>query len=126
MKKLVLVCAFILGVSAVGFAQNGGGGGRGGRMNPEQRTARLKDSLSLTADQVTKATVIFTAQAKSQDSLRTANAGGDRAAMRPMQAALTKATNEKIMAILTADQATLYKKQLATQAARQAARQNGN
>ena len=122
MKKLVLVCAFILGVSAVSFAQ---GGGRG-RQNPEQMTARLKDSLSLTADQVTKATAIFTAQAKSQDSLRTANAGGDRAAMRPAQTALRKATNDKIIAILTEDQAAKYKKQLAAQAARQAARQNGN
>ena len=124
MKKLLLVCAFVVGVSAASFAQNGGGGGR--RQNPEQMTARLKDSLSLNADQVTKATAIFTAQVKSQDSLRTANAGGDRAAMRPAQTALRKATTDKIMAILTADQATLYKKQLAAQEARMAARQNGN
>jgi protein CpxP len=123
MKKLLLVCAFVLGVSAASFAQNGGGGRR---QNPEQMTARLKDSLSLNADQVTKATAIFTAQVKSQDSLRTANAGGDRAAMRPAQTALRKATNVKILAILTPDQATLYKKQLAAQEARMAARQNGN
>jgi len=123
MKKLVLVCAFVLGVSAFSFAQ---GGGRQ-RMTPEQMTARLKDSLSLTSDQVAKATVIFTAQAKSQDSLRTANTGGDRAAMRPAQAALRKATTEKILAILTSDQAALYKKQVAAQAAAMAARrQQGN
>jgi Spy/CpxP family protein refolding chaperone len=118
MKKLLLVCAFVIGVSAVSFAQNGGGGGRN-RMNPEKMTARLKDSLSLTADQVTKVTAIFTSQAKSQDSLRTANTGGDRAAMRPAQTALRKATSDKILAILTPEQATLYKKQLANQAARQ-------
>lgn len=120
MKKLLLVCAFVVGVSAVSFAQNGGGRGR---QTPEQMTTRLKDSLSLTSDQVAKATVIFTAQSKSQDSLRTANAGADRAAMRPAQTALRKATTDKIMAILTADQATLYKKQLAAQAARQQQRQ---
>lgn len=114
MKKVLLVCAFVLGVSAVSFAQ---GGGR--RMNPEQMTARLKDSLSLTTDQVAKVTAIFAAQAKTQDSIRTANAGGDRAAMRPAQIALRKATNEKITAILTAEQAEKYKKQLAAQAARQ-------
>jgi protein CpxP len=122
MKKLLLVCAFVVGVSSVSFAQNGGGGGRG-RQTPEQMTTRLKDSLSLTSDQVAKATVIFTSQAKSQDSLRTANAGGDRAAMRPAQTALRKATTDKIMAILTADQAAIYKKQLAAQAARQQQRQ---
>ncbi|MDB5003925.1 MAG: hypothetical protein JWQ34_2150 [Mucilaginibacter sp.] len=121
MKKLLLMCAFVVGVSAVSFAQNGGGGGR--NRTPEQMTARLKDSLSLNADQVTKATAIFTAQAKSQDSLRTANAGGDRAAMRPAQTALRKVTNDKILAILTPDQAAIYKKQLAAQAARQQQRQ---
>lgn len=114
MKKLLLVCAFVVGVSAVSFAQ---GGGR--RMNPEQMTARLKDSLALTTDQVVKVTAIFAAQAKSQDSLRTANAGGDRAAMRPAQIALRKATNEKIKAILTPEQAEQFKKQQAAQAARQ-------
>ena len=118
MKKLVLVCAFVLGISALSFAQ---GGGRQ-RQTPEQMTARLKDSLSLTGDQVTKATAIFAAQAKSQDSLRAANTGGDKSAMRSAQAALRKATTDKIMAILTPDQAATYKKQLA---ARMAARQQG-
>jgi protein CpxP len=117
MKKLLLVCAFVVGVSAVSFAQNGGGGGR--RMNPEQQVARLKDSLSLTTDQVAKVTVILAAQAKSQDSLRTANAGGDRATMRPAQIALRKVYTDKITAILTPEQADKYKKQLAAQAARQ-------
>ena len=119
MKKLVLVCAFVLGISALSFAQ---GGGRQ-RQTPEQMTARLKDSLSLTSDQVTKASVIFAAQAKSQDSLRAANTGGDRSAMRPAQMALRKATTEKIMAILTPDQAAMYKKQMA---AAMAARRQGS
>jgi protein CpxP len=117
MKKLLLVCAFVIGVSAVSFAQNGGGGGR--NRTPEQQVARLKDSLSLTTDQVAKVTVILAAQAKSQDSLRTANAGGDRAAMRPAQTALRKVYTDKIKAILTAEQAEKYTKQQAAQLARQ-------
>jgi protein CpxP len=127
MKKLLLVCAFILGVSAVSFAQDqtaqGGGQGRG-RRTPEQMVKRLKEQLTLTDEQVAKVTTIYTAQAKVQDSLRTAS-NGDRAAMRPAQQALRKATNEKVLAILTPDQATIYKKQLADMAARQQ-QQNGN
>lgn len=129
MKKVLLVCAFVLGVSAVSFAQdnngdqNGGRGRRGG--NPTQMTSRLKEQLSLTDDQVAKVTAIYTAQAKVQDSLRTAS-NGDRQAMRPAVTALRKSTNDKITAVLTADQAEKFKKQLADQAARQAARQNGN
>ena len=128
MKKLLLVCAFVLGVSAISFAQDNNGGQNGGRRrggNPTQMTARLKEQLSLTDDQVAKVTAIYTAQAKVQDSLRTAS-NGDRQAIRPAITALRKSTNDKITAVLTADQAEKFKKQLADQAARQAARQNGN
>ncbi|WP_214070697.1 hypothetical protein [Mucilaginibacter sp. dw_454] len=127
MKKLLLVCAFVLGVSAVSFAQDGGNGGGGGRRggNPTQMTSRLKEKLSLTDDQVAKVTALYTAQAKVQDSLRTAS-NGDRASVRPQMNALRKSTNDKILALLTPDQADKFKKQLADQAAAQAARQNGN
>ncbi|MCC8425845.1 hypothetical protein [Mucilaginibacter sp. UR6-11] len=128
MKKLLLVCAFVFGVSAVSFAQDQtaqGGQGRG-RRNPAQMTERLKKQLTLNDDQVAKVTAIYAAQVKVQDSLRTANAGGDRAAIRPAQQALRKATTEKILAILTPDQATIYKKQLADIAARQQQNSNGN
>jgi protein CpxP len=118
MKKLVLVCAFVLGVSAVSFAQ-----GRM-RMTPEKQIEALKTTLSLTDDQVTKATAIVTTQAKVQDSIRTA-ANGDMATARPAMMAVRKKTSEKILTILTPDQATIYKKQLADMAAAQAARQQG-
>jgi protein CpxP len=126
MKKLVLVFALVLGASVMTFAQNGGGngGGRGGR-NPEQQVKRLKEQLTLTDDQTTKVTAILVAQSKVQDSLRTAS-NGDREAMRPKQAALRKATSEKVLALLTADQAVIYKKQLEEQAKAMAARQQGN
>lgn len=129
MKKVLLVCAFVLGISAVSFAQdNNGSGQNGGRRrggNPAQMTGRLKEKLSLTDDQVAKVTTIYTAQAKVMDSLRTAS-NGDRKAMRPAATALRKSTNDKITALLTADQAEKFKKMLADQAAAQAARQNGN
>lgn len=129
MKKLLLICAFVVGVSAVSFAQDNNGGQNGGRGRrggtPTQMTSRLKEQLSLTDDQVAKVTAIYTAQAKVQDSLRTAS-NGDRQAIRPAMTALRKTTNDKILTVLTADQAEKFKKQLADQAARQAARQNGN
>ncbi|MDB4927279.1 hypothetical protein [Mucilaginibacter sp.] len=117
MKKLLLVCAFVIGVSAVSFAQ-----GRQ-QQTPAQQVERLKTQITgLTDDQVAKATTIFTASAKSQDSLRAAAtaAGTDRAAMRPAQTALRTAQTAKIMAILTPDQAAAYKKIQDEAAARRA------
>ena len=88
------------------FAQGGQGGQGGGRpqMDPAQRTARLKDQLKLTDDQVTKITAIYTAEAAKRDSIT--KAGGDRAAMRPLR----EASNAKIKAILTAEQNTEFDK----------------
>ncbi|HTH81434.1 MAG TPA: hypothetical protein VL490_00780 [Mucilaginibacter sp.] len=97
MKKLLLVCAFVMGVSAVSFAQ--------GRQpqTPEQSLTRLKAAVTgITDDQATKLTAIYTASIKSQDSLRTAVP--DRDTRMPAQTALRTATNAKIKAVLTADQ----------------------
>lgn len=99
MKKLLLVCAIVVGVSAMSHAQ-----GRQ-RRTPEEQAAALKTQLSLNDDQTAKITAIYAAQAKSMDSLR--NAGGDfRSAMMPMM----QATNAKIKKVLTADQAAAYDK----------------
>lgn len=118
----MLVCAFVIGVSAVSFAQGGGQ-----RRTPAEQVDRLKTQITgITDDQSAKIAVIYTAAAKSQDSLRTANAGGDRAAMRPARTALTAATNAKIKAVLTADQATAFQKMVDEQAARMRERQGGN
>jgi periplasmic protein CpxP/Spy len=76
MKKLMLVCAFVLGVSAVSFAQ----GGRPQR-TPDEQVTQLKTQITgITDAQSAKLLVIYQAQTKSMDSLRTA-ANGDRAAM---------------------------------------------
>jgi protein CpxP len=122
MKKLVLVCAFVLGACAMTFAQNGGGRMR---MTPEEQVKTLKTSLTLTDDQSAKVLAIYTAQGKVMDSIRTA-ANGDFQSMMPAFTAMRKKTSDKVLAILTADQATIYKKQLEEEAKARAARQAGN
>ena len=100
MKKLFFACLFIVGASAMSFAQGGPGGAR----TPESRLERLKGAVTgITADQSTKLMAIYTAQGKSQDSLRTA-LGDDFGAMREKMAPITATYNAKIKAVLTADQ----------------------
>ncbi|MET3980112.1 protein CpxP [Mucilaginibacter sp. UYP25] len=112
MKKIMMICLFVLGISAVSHAQ----GGRQ-RMTTADRVKAMKESLKLTDDQVAKITVVYDAQTKSMDSLRTA--GGDmRTQMRPMM----QATNDKVKAILTAEQAATWQKRIDEMRAQ---RQNG-
>jgi protein CpxP len=101
MKKFLLMCCFLLGITAVSRAQGGGG-----RMSPEDRVAAMKTNLKLTDDQSTKILAIYKESAVKRDSIR--NAGGDREAMRP----LMQATNEKVMAVLTDEQKVAYKKMM--------------
>nr|WP_294790387.1 hypothetical protein [uncultured Mucilaginibacter sp.] len=103
MKKVLLVCAFVLGISAVSFAQ--------GPPSPAERLAALKTSLSLNDAQVAKAKVIYDAQGKSTDSLRSA-AGDNMSAMMPKYIKLVEATNAKIKAILTPEQTPIFQKQV--------------
>jgi protein CpxP len=107
MKKLLLLCCIMLGITAVSRAQ---GGGRP-QMSPVDQAAALKTSLALTDDQTAKITVIYTAQAKSRDSLMTA-ANGDMQSVRPAMTAIRTATTTKIKAVLTPDQATAWQKQM--------------
>src|ERR1700743_613580 len=95
MKKMLLMCFFVIGIAAVSRAQGGGGGMR---MSPEDRVAQMKTSLKLTDDQSTQILAILKAGAAKRDSVR--NAGGDREAMRPIM----MDTNNKFQAILTDDQ----------------------
>lgn len=115
MKKVLLVGAFILGISAVSFAQGGGG-----RMNqtPEQQLERLKTSvIGITDAQSAKLLVVYQTAAKSRDSLRTA-LNGDFSAMREKSAPITAATTAKLKGILTPEQYTAYEKQQAEMRAR--------
>ncbi|GAB2980319.1 hypothetical protein GCM10027049_14680 [Mucilaginibacter puniceus] len=119
MKKLLLVCLFVVGASAISFAQGGpGGGGMRGGGTPEQQIERLKTQVTgITDAQSAKLKTIYEAQAKSRDSLMTA-LGDDRGAMREKMAPITAAYQAKIKAVLTAEQATAWQKALDEQRAR--------
>ena len=110
MKKILLMCCFLLGISAVSRAQGGQ------RMSPAERAKQLQTQLSLNDDQTAKITAIYQTMATKMDSVR--NAGGDFSAMRPMM----QASNDKIKALLTPEQATAYQKILDERRARM---QNG-
>ncbi len=123
MKKLLLVCAFVIGVSAVSFAQGGQ------RRTPKEQVEQLKEKIAgITDDQTAKLTVIYTEAAKKRDSLMTAarDAGGDRASMMATFMKLSAANDAKIKAVLTADQATAYQKIADERAAAMKARMAGN
>lgn len=106
MKKIMLMCCFLLGISAVSFAQ-----GRQQR-SPEEQAKQLKEQLKLTDDQTAKLTAIYQTQAKTRDSIRTA-ANGDMQSMRQAMMPLMQSTNAKIQAILTPEQKTAYDKMVA-------------
>ncbi len=120
MKKLLLVCAFVIGVSAVSFAQGGG------RRTPKEQVDRLKEQIAgITDDQTAKLVTIYTESAKKRDSLMTA-ANGDRTAMMAGYMKMQPAIDTKIKAVLTTDQAKAYQKTVDERAARMKAMQNGN
>jgi Spy/CpxP family protein refolding chaperone len=104
MKKFLLMCCILLGISAVSRAQGGGG-----RMSPEDRAKQMQTSLKLSDDQTAKITAILKVQATKMDSVRTA-ANGDRDAMRSAMGPIRTNTNTQIKAVLTPDQAAAYQK----------------
>ena len=114
MKKVLLVGAFVLGISAVSFAQGGPGGFR---RTPEQSVEGLKTSLTgITDAQAAKLLVVYQAQTASRDSLMKA-LGDDRSAMREKMAPLTATVTAKLKTILTPEQFTAYEKAQAARAA---------
>src|ERR1700742_4753825 len=106
MKKFLLMCCILLGISAVSRAQGGGG-----RMSPEDRAKQMQTQLKLTDDQTAKITAVLKTQATKMDSVRTA-ANGDRDAMRSAMGPIRTATTTQIKAILTPDQAAAYQKMM--------------
>jgi len=106
MKKFLLMCCFLIGITAVSRAQGGGM-----RRSPEEQAKNLQTQLKLTDDQTTKITAIYKDQATKRDSIRTA-ANGDRDAMRSAMMPLIKSTSDKVKAILTPEQATAYDKMM--------------
>ena len=121
MKKILMVCFLVLGISAVSFAQGGG------RRSPEEQAKGLQTQLKLTDDQTAKVTAIYQTQAKAMDSVRTAS-NGDRQAMMQAMRPMREATTTKIKALLTPEQVTAFEKMQAEmqQRMRQGGQGGGN
>jgi protein CpxP len=99
MKKIILLCLFLAGMSAVSFAQGNG--------TPADKAAALKNSLALTDDQTAKVTAIYTAHNNSMDSLRKQD-NGDYGAMMKKMMPVIMSTNDKIKAVLNPTQAATF------------------
>jgi len=104
MKKLAIICAFMLGIVSLSKAQNR-------KMpTPEERAKRntdmLASKLNLSDDQKTKVMAINMEQAARVDSLMKAST--DMKANRSVIKGIRQETNAKIKAVLTADQKKQY------------------
>lgn len=98
MKKLLLVCCAVIGISAASFAQ---GGGRPQR-SPEEQTAQLKTAVALTDAQEAKVLAIYKLQAASIDSLN--KAVPDPQTARPLRMPIQQRYRAMITAVLTPEQ----------------------
>jgi Spy/CpxP family protein refolding chaperone len=117
--KMIRNCAARIGVvalctaalSTVPMMAQGGGGGRM-RMSPEARVAAIDKAVTLTDDQKTKITAIYTEdQKKMQDMMAS---GEDRSTMMPKMQAMRADENTKIKALLTDDQKPKFDAYLAS------------
>ena len=104
----MLIAMFAIIGFATSFAQPGGGN----RLSPEERLKRdvdqLTKELSLTPEQVTKVTPILKeTQDKISESFQKMRESGnmDREQMNAERAKLNTAQDQKLTAVLTADQA---------------------
>jgi Spy/CpxP family protein refolding chaperone len=120
MKKLLLMCCFLIGLTAICRAQGGGM-----RMSPADQAKQMQTSLSLTDDQTAKITAILQVQATKRDSIRTA-ANGDRDAMMAGMRPLMQNTQAQIKAVLTPDQQAAYQKMMDERRARMQQGGGGN
>jgi len=93
------------------MAQGGGGGGMG-RMTPEMRVAAIDKAVTLTDDQKTKITAIYTDDAKKRQDMMAS--GEDRSTLMPKMQAMMADENTKIKALLTDDQKPKYDAYLAS------------
>ena len=84
------------------MAQGGGGGGM--RMTPEARVAAIDKAVTLTDDQKTKITALYTADMKKMMALRDAQDPD----MRTKMMAMRTDENTQIKALLTDDQKPKY------------------
>jgi len=103
----VALCSAAL--CAVPMLAQGGGGGM--RMTPEARVAAINTAVTLTDDQKTKITAIYTADAKKMQDLMAAQDPD----MRTKMTAMRTDENTQIKALLTDEQKPKFDAYLAAQ-----------
>lgn len=105
MKKLLLVGCFLVGISAVSYAQRA-------TSTPEQSAQALRNELGLNEAQTAKAVAIYAEQSKAMAAAPApaAVAPGAAGAGRPRVGSnpLIEATNAKLKEILTPEQALTF------------------
>jgi Spy/CpxP family protein refolding chaperone len=116
---VVALCTAAL--STVPMMAQGGGGGGMGRMTPEMRVAAIDKAVTLTDDQKTKITAIYTADAKKMQDMMAAQDPDMRTKMTAMRAD----ENTQIKALLTDDQKPKYDAYLASMPQRGGGRPGG-
>ncbi|QQL50382.1 hypothetical protein [Mucilaginibacter ginkgonis] len=111
MKKAFLIITLIAGFGAATFAQDKA-------KTPEQRadhlTKALQKRLNLTADQAGKVHTIMFERATRVDSLKLNGAGGDKKMNRMVRRDIKYTTDQKLTAVLNADQLKAFKDWKAT------------
>jgi len=107
--KMIRKCAAL---STVPMMAQGGGGGGMGRMTPEMRVAAIDKAVTLTDDQKTKITAIYTEDAKKRQDMMAS--GEDRSTLMPKMQAMMADENAKIKALLTDDQKPKFDAYLAS------------
>lgn len=100
----VALCTAAL-CSAPMLAQ-GGGGGMGMRMSPDDRVAAIDKAVGLTDEQKPKVKAIIEADQKKMMDLR--NSGDDMQTLRPKMMEIRTKENADIKALLTDDQKTKF------------------
>jgi periplasmic protein CpxP/Spy len=104
MKKVVLVCALVLGFCAASFAQGPP------RRTPDEQVTQLKTQITgITDAQAGKLKLVFEAQGKKRDSLM-AKANGDFQSVMPELQKMRETNTAQVKAVLTAEQAAAYDK----------------
>ena len=89
-----------------------GAGGPGGRMNPEERLKKMTEQLTLTQDQQDKIKAIFEGGREEMAKLQDTPEDQRRAKFGEFM----KAQSEKVVAVLTPEQAEKYKAAIAERA----------
>ena len=79
------------------------------RLSPEERTAQLKKALNLSDEQAAKVKAIFEQHDKELRKLFDQKNTGDRSVMREAVRHKAAETDEKILALLNAEQKAKYK-----------------